>query len=117
MRPRALLEPDVEQMKQTHLLLCSNHEWATVGQKSRNVQRSRGGLVFKAHRLLYSSTLGLRVTKRKKNRGRPSRFVKSKCAAAHPNIFKVVTFIQSLLLFSPKAGLFWFERAIFLWTT
>jgi len=29
----------------------------------RNVQRFRGGLVFKAHRLLYHSTLGLRVTK------------------------------------------------------
>jgi len=27
----------------------------------RNVKRFRGGLVFKAHRLLYHSTLGLRV--------------------------------------------------------
>ena len=35
-----------------------------------NVQRFRGGLVFKAHRLLYHSTLGLRVTqKKKKNKG------------------------------------------------
>ena len=31
----------------------------------RNVQRFRGGLVFKAHRLLYHSTLGLRVMKKK----------------------------------------------------
>ena len=31
-----------------------------------NVQRFRGGLVFKAHRLLYHSTLGLRVVKKKK---------------------------------------------------
>ena len=30
----------------------------------RNVQRFRGGLVFKAHRLLYHSTLGLRVVKK-----------------------------------------------------
>jgi len=30
------------------------------------VQRFRGGLVFKAHRLLYYSTLGLRVIKKKK---------------------------------------------------
>jgi len=30
------------------------------------VQRFRGGLVFKAHRLLYHSTLGLRVIKKKK---------------------------------------------------
>ena len=32
------------------------------------MQRFRGGLVFKAHRLLYHSTLGLRVIK-KKTRG------------------------------------------------
>jgi len=32
----------------------------------RNVQRFRGGLVFEAHRLLYQSTLGLRVIKKKK---------------------------------------------------
>ena len=30
------------------------------------MQRFRGGLVFKAHRLLYHSTLGLRVKKKKK---------------------------------------------------
>jgi len=33
---------------------------------SRNVKRFRGGLVFKAHRLLYHSTLGWRVIERKK---------------------------------------------------
>ena len=32
----------------------------------RNVQRLRGGLVFKAHRLLYHSNLGLRVIKKKR---------------------------------------------------
>ena len=31
----------------------------------RNVKRFRGGLVFKAHRLLYHSSLGLRVIKKK----------------------------------------------------
>ena len=31
----------------------------------RNVQRFRGGLVFKAHRLLHHSTLGLRVIKKR----------------------------------------------------
>ena len=31
------------------------------------MQRFRGGLVLKAHRLLYHSTLGLRVIKKKKN--------------------------------------------------
>ena len=33
---------------------------------SRNVERFRGGLVVKAHRLLHHSTLGSRVTKKKK---------------------------------------------------
>ena len=32
----------------------------------RNVQRFRGGLVFKAHRLLYHSTSGLRVIEKKR---------------------------------------------------
>jgi hypothetical protein len=32
------------------------------------VQWFRGGLVFKAHRLLYNSTLGLRLIKKKKRR-------------------------------------------------
>jgi len=31
-----------------------------------NVQRFRGGLAFKAHILVYRSTLGVRVTKKKK---------------------------------------------------
>ena len=31
--------------------------------------RFRGGLVFKAHRLVYHSTLGLRVIKKKKDLG------------------------------------------------
>jgi len=34
----------------------------------RNVTRFRGGLVFKAHRLLYHSTLGSRVIKKKKKK-------------------------------------------------
>jgi len=32
----------------------------------RNVKRFRGGLVFKAHRLVYHPTLGWRVIKKKK---------------------------------------------------
>jgi len=34
----------------------------------RNVERFRGGLALKAHRLLYHSTLGLRVIKKKKKK-------------------------------------------------
>jgi hypothetical protein len=36
------------------------------GSIRRNVKRFRGGLVFKAHRLVYHSTLGLRVIKKEK---------------------------------------------------
>ena len=34
--------------------------------REQNVERFREGLVFKAHRLLYHSTLGSRVIKKKK---------------------------------------------------
>ena len=37
----------------------------------RNVERFRGGLVFKAHRLLCLSTLGSRVIKKKKKKSIP----------------------------------------------
>jgi len=46
----------------------------------RNVKRFRGGLVFKAHRLLYHSTLGLRVIKKKKSAGPRPGFRKSEAA-------------------------------------
>jgi len=38
-------------------------------------QRFRGGLVFKAHRLSYHSTLGLRVIKKKKKRRAGERLI------------------------------------------
>jgi len=38
-----------------------------VKEPIRNVQRCRGGLVFKADRLVYHSTLGFIVTKKKKS--------------------------------------------------
>ena len=37
-----------------------------TGLLRRNVKRFRGELVFKAHEILYRSTLGLRVIKKKK---------------------------------------------------
>ena len=46
----------------------------------RNVQQFRGGLVFKAHRLVYHSTLGLRVIKKKKFRV-PGEGFKLQCVA------------------------------------
>jgi len=36
----------------------------------RNVKRFQGGLVLKAHRLVYHSTLGWRVIKKKRRRCR-----------------------------------------------
>ena len=47
---------------------CSRDAGARVlgVQQLANHLRFRGGLVFKAHRLLYHSTLGLRVIKKKK---------------------------------------------------
>jgi len=47
-----------------------------VGRRNgrRNVKRFRGGLVFKAYRLLYHSTLGSRVIKKKKSLGAPGKF-------------------------------------------
>jgi len=46
------------------------------------VQRFRGGLVFEAHRLLYHSTLGLRVLKKKKKRFWPPRETRRPAAGA-----------------------------------
>jgi len=45
-------------------LLRAGVTWTSL--RDRNVQRFRGGLVFKAHRLLHHSTLGLRVIKKKR---------------------------------------------------
>ena len=39
-----------------------------LNDSPENVQRFRGGLVFKAHGLLYHSTLSLRVIKKKKKK-------------------------------------------------
>ena len=44
-----------------------------IGGCHRNVQRFRGGLVSKVHRLVYHSTLGLRVIKKKKKKKRQPR--------------------------------------------
>jgi len=46
------------------------HQQLQAGLRAftNSFQWFRGGLVFKAHRLLYHSTLGLRVTKKKKFR-------------------------------------------------
>jgi len=48
-----------------------------VRTEYRNVQRFRGGLAFKAHRLVYHSTLGLRVIKKKETRRARLRVVSS----------------------------------------
>ena len=49
----------------------------------RNVNRFRGGLVFKAHRLVYHSTLDLRVIMKKKKKKK-----KISCEFIHANVFE-----------------------------
>ena len=58
-----------------HEVWCMCHWlWCGVGGREsgvllrRNVKRFRGGLVFKAHRLVYHSTLGWRIIKKKKKK-------------------------------------------------
>ena len=59
---------------QSILNYYNEHKWTDLrsppcgAPDARNVQRFRGGLVFKAHRLVYHPTLGLRVTKKKKKK-------------------------------------------------
>jgi len=55
------IKSNVKQIKQ-------NPETTFEGEQllGRNVKQFQGGLVFKAHRLLYQSTLGSRVIKKKK---------------------------------------------------
>jgi len=44
------------------------HQYRDLRTTTRNVEWFQGGLVFKAHRLLYHSTLGSRVIKEKKKK-------------------------------------------------
>ena len=44
------------------------HEVSPIQLLRRNVKRFRGGLVYKAHRLLYHPTLGLRGIKKRRRR-------------------------------------------------
>ena len=60
---------DLEQTRVHKQDSCVRHSKAETLLQNilhRNVLWYRGGLVFKAHRLLYRSTLGLRVIKKKK---------------------------------------------------
>ena len=47
-------------------------EQFSIHELRRNVKRFRGGFAFQAHTLLYHSTLGSRVIKKKKNPHRPA---------------------------------------------
>ena len=63
----------------------------------RNVKRFRGGLVFKAHRLLYHSTLGWREIKKKKKEGEIAR--ENQHHLPHGAVFK-----SMLLYYSGETG-------------
>jgi len=51
-------------------------------RNNRNVKRFRGGLVLKAHGLLYHSTLGMGVIKKKKHQKKASKGVARSVARA-----------------------------------
>ena len=72
------------------LTCCSPTRSSSSASLHRNVQRFRGGLVFKPHRLLYHSSLGLRVMKKKKTCCSPTRSSSSAARArASPTSPKV----------------------------
>ena len=58
-RIRTMTNPDADQTEGQRLQFKKK-------LSRRNVKRFRGGLVFKAHRLLYHSILGSRIKKKKK---------------------------------------------------
>ena len=55
-----------------------SRRWDIVAEDTKR-QRFRGGLVLKAHRLLYHSTLGLKVIKKKKRQTCDVAFSRSLC--------------------------------------
>ena len=72
----------------------------TVGEQlHRNVQRFRGGLVSKAHRLLYHLTLGLRAIKKNKKKYREH----AGEASPHPAPFSFAPCSITPLLALPSA--------------
>jgi len=54
------------------------------------VQRFRDGLVFKAHRLLYHSTLGVRVIKKKKEAPRERSVWTARALTEKPDFIELV---------------------------
>jgi len=75
------------------VLIVSGSECSVQGF----VQRFRGGLVFKAHRLVYHSSVGLRVIKKRR------RITEDRDRGAHEEVVdahEVVLFFSSVLLSS-----------------
>ena len=77
-------QPASPQTLRTSIAPSNNPEWFTRKRTEfegqllrRNVQRFRGGLVSKAHRFLYHSTLGSRIIKKRREApaSRPNRGV------------------------------------------
>jgi len=65
-RPEGVDAPNLRRVPRRSTTQRATHSRTTISQKC--VKRFRGGFVFKAHRLLYPSTLGLRVIKKKKKK-------------------------------------------------
>ena len=75
-----------------------------MGPTRRHVKRSRGGLVFKAHRLLHHPTLGSSVIKKEKKMG-PTRTCIRKRKLTHPDVvlkvYRGTSLIRNSLLLGP----------------
>ena len=97
----------MDEYRRVHNFLTSTSYMGTISQFSRpgrrqyeqilhiNVQRFRGGLVFEAGRLLYHSTPGLRVTKKKKKKEARGMEAQLSLNAMNGTIIKPSFFIPS----------------------
>jgi len=87
---RARLEGVLPNLVLNHVLAwLGNHVSRQHASLGNTVKRFRGGLVFKAHRLLYRSTLGLRVIKKKKKK-------------QHARLGNTVKWFRGGLVFKPR---------------
>ena len=64
---RGSLEVDILGWRFNPVNFRRENNQSTIPYRGEIVKRFRGGLVFKAHRLLYRSTLGSKVVKKKEN--------------------------------------------------
>ena len=99
-----------------HLSLNSKHRfaaWASI--RNLDVKRFRGGLVFRAHRLSYHSTLGSREMKKKKKKHQTLNLYSLTVVVEHFRIWckKTLQIETSLAMnFTSQHVLYWQHRKI-----